>query len=114
MKNGQISTVMCCESLLGAEKLLRYRLVRQKRCQGCSKEEDTEKHSLSYHCPCSFEIRSRIPSKKEWRWQRGNMTHPLGASQCDEAFEITSLRMGRFWESQEMECVRLVSRAVES
>ena len=40
----------------------------ESECQACHKEEGTEKHRL-YHCP-----------KKEWKWQRGIVPHPLSES----------------------------------
>ena len=55
-------------------------------------EEGTEKHRL-YHCPEWYEVRREIPeafrkleqkartSKKEWKWQRGIVVHPLSESQ---------------------------------
>ena len=56
-------------------------------CQACHKEEGTEMHRL-HHCPEWYEVRREIPeafrkweqkactSKKEWKWQRGIVTHP--------------------------------------
>ena len=64
----------------------------ENKCEGCHKEEGTERHRL-YHCPSWNEVRRRIPeafrkweqkertSKKEWKWQRGMATHPLSESQ---------------------------------
>ena len=61
-------------------------------CQACQMEEGTEKHR-PYHCPVWCEIRREIPeafskweqkartSKKEWKWQRGLVAHPLSESQ---------------------------------
>ena len=34
----------------------------EKKCQGCNKEEGTEKHRL-YYCPCWKEIRGQIPEE---------------------------------------------------
>ena len=62
------------------------------QCQPCQMEEGTEKHKL-YHCPEWHEVRREIPepfrkwepkariSKKEWKWQRGIVAHPLSESQ---------------------------------
>ena len=64
----------------------------ESECQACHKEKGTEKHRL-YHCPEWHEIRRGIPeafrkweqkaktSKKEWKWQRGIVAHPLSESQ---------------------------------
>ena len=60
------------------------------QCQACQVEEGTEKHRL-YHCPEWHAVRRGIPeafrkleqkartSKKEWKWQRGIVVHPLPA-----------------------------------
>ena len=69
-------------------------------------EEGTEKHRL-YHCPERHEIRREIPeafrkweekartSKKEWKWQRGIVAHPLSESQRNRGhFSVTK------WESE--------------
>ena len=76
------------------------------QCQACQKEEGTEKHRL-YHCPEWFEVRREIPeafrkweqkarmSKKEWKWQRGIVEHPLSESQWNRGH----FRM-RKWESE--------------
>ena len=62
------------------------------QCQACQREEGTEKHRL-HHCPECHEVRRAIPeafrkweqkaktSKKEWKWQRGIVAHPLSESQ---------------------------------
>ena len=64
----------------------------ESECQACHKVEGTEKHRL---CQCSewYETRREIPesfrkweqkaktSKKEWKWQRGLVAHPLRESQ---------------------------------
>ena len=62
------------------------------QCQACQKEEGTENQRL-YHCPEWYEVRREIPeafrkweqkartSKKEWKWQRGIVEHPLSESQ---------------------------------
>ena len=75
------------------------------QCQAC-KEEGTEKHRF-YHCPEWHEIRREIPevfrkleqkartSKKEWKWQRGVVEHPLSGSQWNRGH--FSLRK---WESE--------------
>ena len=78
----------------------------EKKCQGCSKEEGTEKHRL-YHCPCWKEIRSQMPEKfrkweqrartseNDWKLHRGITTHPLSGSQWIKSH----LRVQR-WESE--------------
>ena len=55
-------------------------------------EEGTEKHK-GYHCSEWYDFRREIPetfrmlehkartSKKEWKWQRGIVVHPLSESQ---------------------------------
>ena len=62
------------------------------QCQACQLEEGTERHRL-YHCAEWHEIRRKIQeacrkweqkaktSKKEWKWQRGIVAHPLSESQ---------------------------------
>ena len=62
------------------------------QCQACQMEEGTEKQRL-FHCPEWYEVRREIPkpfrnweqkaktSKKEWKWQRGLVTHPFRESQ---------------------------------
>ena len=72
----------------------------------CQMEEGTEKHRL-YHCPEWHEARRDIPepfrkweqkartSKKEWKWQRGMVAHPLSESQWNRGhFSVTK------WESE--------------
>ena len=61
-------------------------------CQAWSKGGRHRKRRL-HHCPEWYEVRREIPeafrkweqkaktSKKEWKWQRGIVTHPLGESQ---------------------------------
>ena len=69
-------------------------------------EEGTEKHRL-YHCPEWREIRREIPEafrkweqkartwKKEWKWQRGIVVHPLCESQWNRGqFSVKK------WESE--------------
>ena len=64
-------------------------------------EEGTEKHRL-YHCLEWYEVRREIPeafrkleqkartSKKEWKWQRGIVAHPLSESQWNRgSFSMT-------------------------
>ena len=76
------------------------------QCQACQKEEGKEKHRL-YHCPERYEVRQKIPdvfrkqeqktrtSKKEWKWQRGIVEHPLSGSQWNRGhFSM------RKWESE--------------
>ena len=73
----------------------------ESKCQACHKEEGTEKHRL-YHCREWHEVRQGIPeafrkweqkaetSKKEWKWQRGVVTHPLSESQWNRGhFSMT-------------------------
>ena len=77
------------------------------QCQVCHMEEGTEKHRL-YHCSEWHEIRREIleafrkweqnvrTSKKEWKWQRGIVTHPLSESQWNRScFSMTK------WKSEE-------------
>ena len=78
----------------------------ESKCQACHEEEGTEKHRL-YHCPERNKVRREIPeafkkleqkartSKKEWKWQRGIVVHPLGESQWNRGH--FSLRQ---WESE--------------
>ena len=67
--------------------------------QACQIEEGTEKHRL-YHCPAWYKVRREIPeafrkleqkaktSKKEWKWQRGIVLHPLSESQWNSAISV--------------------------
>ena len=59
----------------------------ESECQACHKEEGAEKDRL-YHCPEWNEFGREIPeafrrwerkarTSKEWKWQRGIVTHPL-------------------------------------
>ena len=69
------------------------------QCQACQKEEGTEKHRL-YHCPEWYEVRREVPevfrkleqkartSKKEWKWQRGIVEHPLSGSLWNRAISV--------------------------
>ena len=69
-------------------------------------EDGTEKHRL-YHCPEWHAVRREIPevfrkleqkgrtSKKEWKWQRGIVEHPLSGNQWNRGHFST-----RKWESQ--------------
>ena len=70
-------------------------------CQACQMEEGTEKHRL-YHCTEWHAVRRDIPesftkweqkarrSKKEWKWQRGIVAHPLSESQWNRGhFSVT-------------------------
>ena len=62
------------------------------QCQACHMEERTEKH-MPYHCPKWLTVRRHIPEgfrkweqkaktwKKEWKWQRGTVVHPLSENQ---------------------------------
>ena len=76
----------------------------ESECQARHKEE--EKQRL-YHCPEWQGIRREIPeafrkweqkaktSKKEWKWQRGIVAHPLSESQWNRGhFSVTK------WESE--------------
>ena len=76
------------------------------QCQACQMEEGTEKHRL-YHCPEWHAVRRDIPesfrkweqkantSKKEWKWQRGIVVHPLSESQWNRGhLSVTK------WESE--------------
>ena len=78
----------------------------ESECQACHQEEGTEKHWL-YFCPEWYEVRREIPqaskkweqeaktSKREWKWQRRVVAHPLGESQWYKAhFSIKK------WESE--------------
>ena len=69
-------------------------------------EEGTEKHRL-YHCPEWHAVRRNIPesfrkceqkaktSKKEWKWQRVIVAHPLSESQWNRGhFNVVE------WESE--------------
>ena len=87
----------CCQTLVleggwVQKKLYDIGWSDESECQGCHKEEGTEKHRL-YHCSEWFEISREIPeasrkvgakrektSKKEWKWQRGIVAHPV--SEC--------------------------------
>ena len=76
-------------------------------CLACRKEKDTEKHRRC-HCPEWHEIRREIPgaayrkweqktkpSKKEWKLQKGIVTHLLSESQWNRGhFSM------RKWESE--------------
>ena len=79
------------------------------QCQACQMVEGTEKHRL-YHCPESHAVRRDIPesfrkceqkartSKKEWKWQRGIVAHPLSESQWNRGhIGVTK------WESEKHE-----------
>ena len=85
----------------------------ESECQGCRKEEGTERHRL-YHCPSWNEVRRRIPeafgkwkqtsriSKKEWKWQRGIVTHHMSKSPCNrDHFSAKSLRSTKVGASQQ-------------
>ena len=78
------------------------------QCQACQIEEGAEKHRLN-HCPEWYKVRREIPeafrkleqktktSKKEWKWQRGIVVHPLGESQWNSGhFSM------RKWESERL------------
>ena len=78
----------------------------ESKCQACHKEEGTENHR-PYHCPEWDEVRRGIPeafrkseqkartSKKEWKWQRGIVTHPL----CESQWNLGHFSMKQ-WESE--------------
>ena len=75
------------------------------QCQACQLEDGTERHRL-YHCPEWHEIRREISdafrkweqkartSKKEWKWQRVIVAHPLSESWNGGHFSRKS------WESE--------------
>ena len=78
----------------------------ESECQACHKEKGTEKHRPHY-CAEWQGIRREIPeafsmweqnsrtSKKEWKWQRGIVAHPLSESQWNRSqFSMTK------WESE--------------
>ena len=79
----------------------------ENKCQACHKEEGTEKLRL-YHCPEWNEVRREMPeafikweqktktSKKEWKWQRGIVTHPLSESQWNRGHFFSMKK----WESE--------------
>ena len=110
-KDGQTSTVMFRRMLWwkedGYKKSCMILAGQMKtKCQGCNKEEGTEKHRL-YQCPCWKEVRGQVTeelekceqrartSKKDRRWQRGITTHPLSESQW-----VMSHFSVREWESK--------------
>ena len=77
------------------------------QCQACKKEGGTEKHR-TYHSPEWQDVRREIPEvfrkleqkartpKKEWKWRRGIVEHPLSGSQWNRGhFSM------RKWESEE-------------
>ena len=80
-------------------------------CQACKKEERTEKHRL-FHCPEWCEVRREIPevfrkleqkartSKKEWKWQRGIVEHPLSGIKWNRGLQHEKIGVG---EAQELE-----------
>ena len=77
------------------------------QCQACQLEEGTEKHCPEWHA-----VRREIPeafrkwerkakmSKKEWKWQRGIVAHPLSESQWNRGH--FSMRRWEF-EKQKLE-----------
>ena len=76
------------------------------RCQTCHMEASTKTHRL-HHCPERHEVRPDLPeafrkweqkakmSKKEWKWQRCFVLHPLIDSQWNRSH--FSLKK---WESE--------------
>ena len=77
----------------------------ESKCPASHKEEGAEKHR-PYHCPGWHEVRRGIPdafrkwaqktrTSKEWKWQRGVVTHALSESQWNMGH--FSLKM---WESE--------------
>ena len=52
-------------------------------CQPCHKEKGTEKHEVRREIPEAFRRweQEAKTSKKEWKWQRSMVTHPLNESQ---------------------------------
>ena len=91
-KHRNVARQLISEGGLVQKKLYDSGWSDESDCQACHKEEGTEKHSL-YHCPERHECRREIPeafskwkqetetSKKERKWQRGIVTHPLSESQ---------------------------------
>ena len=76
---------------------------------GCHREEGTEKHSL-HHCPGWNEVRCQVleacrkweqnakTSKKEWKWQRGIVTHSLSESQWNRChFRVEKWEKDKSW-----------------
>ena len=94
------------DSWVGRKRDCSWSYVSQ--CQACQLEEGTEKHRL-YHCPGWYEIRWEIPetcrkceqqvksSRREWKWQRGVVEHPLRESQWTRV----QFRLG-FGEDQQL------------
>ena len=87
----------------------------ESECQVCHKEEGTEKNR-PYHSPGWYEVRREIPeafrkweqttktSKKELKWQRGIVTHPLSESQWNRYhFSVTKWKSEKHknWEERE-------------
>ena len=81
---------------MGAEKTVRYRMVRRK-ANAKDAVKKRERRCTDYiSCPSWNEVRRRIPeafrkleqkaktSKKEWKWQRGNVTHTPSESQWNQ------------------------------
>ena len=76
------------------------------QCQACHMEGGTEKHRL-YQCSEWHEIRREIPeafrkweqkartSKKEWKWSRVIVAHPLSESQWNRGHSTK-----KKWESE--------------
>ena len=75
--------------------------------QACQMEGGTEKHR-HYHCPEWHAVSRDIPesfrkcerhaktSKKEWKWQRGIVAHPLSESQWNRGyFSMTKWELGK-------------------
>ena len=51
---------------MGAENVVRYWLVDEKKSQECGEDEGTAKHKL-YHCPMWRELRNQIPEgQRNW------------------------------------------------
>ena len=87
------------------KKLFDIGWLDEGECQTCHKEEGTEKHRL-YHCPEWYEVILEISeafrkweqkerTSKEWKWQRGIVTHCLSESQWNRGH----FRMKK-WESE--------------
>ena len=81
----------------------------KSECQACHKEEGTQKHTKAQALPLPRMVRTQTGDprsfqkvraksenqKKEWKWQRGLVTHPLSESQWDRGhFSMTK------WESE--------------
>ena len=92
LKHRSVARKLVLESGWVQKRLFDVGWSDESECQACHKGEGTEKHRL-HHCPEWNEVRQEIPeaynkweqkartSKKEVKWQRGIVTHPLSESQ---------------------------------